>query len=287
MSFVREDFVGSLGTFCGRTNMWRNVFSPVIPMRFSSNPLLRLLELKVQQVRTTFVLKRRCPVGLVKKGRDPSNKKMRARHYVYDLVEDTNVRKKKDLEVILTDFVAGVGNRGDRITMKQNDAYHKLLLPGLAVYASAENIEKFSLLKDEVDYKPKFSSPFVEKTMKNLQHMNVIVLMNKDVPWTLEPWHVRISFRKAGVHIPEDAISLPEEPICGPNMEMENKFFEVTVTINNTEKVPVKCVIHHWSTHVSNKLPPADEGDQPRLALFPVTVSGTVSNANPGLSTAS
>jgi hypothetical protein len=70
-------------------------------------------------------------------------------------------------------------------------------------------------------------------------------------------------------------------------MEMENKFFEVTVTINDTEKVPVKCAIHHWSTQVSDKLPPADEGDQPRMPLFPVTVSGTASKANPGPSTAS
>lgn len=264
--------------------MWRHIFRPVIPMGFSSNRLLFLSELKVlQQVRTTFVLKRRWPVGLVKKGRDPSSKKMRARHFIYDLVEDTDVRKKKDLEVMLTDFVAGVGNRGDRITMKENAAYNKLLLPGLAVYASPENVEKFSHLKDEVDYKPKYSSPFVEKTMKILQNMNVIVVMNKDVPWTVEPWHVKISFRKAGVHVPEYAISLPEEQICGPNMEMENKVFEVTVTINNTEKVPVKCVIHHWSTHVSNKLPSADEGDQPRMPVFP----GTVSKAIPGHSSAS
>jgi large subunit ribosomal protein L9 len=49
-----------------------------------------------------------------------------------------------------------------------------------------------------------------------------------------------MSFRKAGIQVPEDAISIPEEPICGPNMEMENKFFEGTVTINNIEKVPVR-----------------------------------------------
>lgn len=268
--------------------MWRQILRPVIPMRFSGDPLLCLSKLKVyQQLRTTFILKRRWPVGLVKKGRDPLSKRMRARHFVYDLVEDTDVRKKKDLEVILTDFVPGVGNRGDRITMKQNAAYHKLLLPGLAVYASPENIEKFSHLKDEVEYKAKYSSPFVEKTMKILQNMNVIVLMNKDVTWTVEPWHVRISFRKAGIHVPEDAILLPEEPICGPNMEMENKYFEVTVMINNTERVPVKCVIHHWSTDVSNKLPPADEGDQPRTPVFPVTMSGTGSKANSDLSTGS
>ena len=282
--FVAKEFVivGLLRTLCGCTNMWRHIIRSVIPMRFSGNTLLCLSELKVQQFRTTFVLKRRWPVGLVKKGSDPSSKRMRARHFIYDLVEDTDVRKKKDLEVILTDLVAGVGNRGDKITMKRNAAYHKLLLPGLAVYASRENIEKLSHLKDEVDYKPKYSSPFVEKTMQILQNMNVIVLMNKEVPWTIEPWHVRISFRKAGIHVPEDAISLPEEPICGPNMEMENNFFMVTVTINNTENVPVKCIIHHWSTHVSNKLPPADEGDQPRMPVCPVTVSRTASKANPG-----
>jgi len=194
---------------------------------------------------------------------------MRARHFVYDFVEDTNVRKRKELEVILTDFVAGLGNRGDRITMKQKAAYHQLLLPGLAVYASPENIKKFSHLTDAADYKPKYSSPFVQETVNILKNTNVIILMNKGIPWTIEPWHIRMSFRKAGIHVPEEAILLPEEPICGPNMELENKFFEVVVTINNTEKVPVKCVIHHWSTYVSDKLPPAEHlADQPRMPVF-------------------
>jgi large subunit ribosomal protein L9 len=195
---------------------------------------------------------------------------MRGRHFVYDLVEDTDTRKNKELEVILTDYVAGLGNRGDRIIMKQNKAYHKLLLPGLAVYASPENIQKFSDLEDNAQHKPKYSSPFVEKTMSILQNMNVIVLMNKDIPWTVEPWHIRMSFRKAGIHVPEDAISLPDTPICGPNIELENKFFEVTVTINSTEKVPVKCIIHHWSTYVSDKLPRAEEvAEKQRMPAFP------------------
>lgn len=267
--------------------MWRQLLRPVIQLRYSDNPLLFLPHQNVyQQFRTTFILKRRWPPGLVKKGRDPSTKRMRARHFIYDLVEDTDSRKKKELEVILTDFVAGLGNRGDRVIMKQKVAYHQLLLPGLAVYASPENIEKFSHFKDDGDYKPKYSSPFVLKTINILQNTNVIVLMNKDVPWTIEPWHVRMSFRKAGIHVPEDNILLPEEPICGPNMELENKFFEVTVTINNTEKVSVKCVIHHWSTYVSDKLAPAEDlADQPRTPVFPVSVSEMGSNASSNLST--
>lgn len=264
--------------------MWRQLLKPVIQLRHSDNHLLFISHQNVyQQFRTTFILKRRWPPGLVKKGRDPSTRKMRARHFIYDLVEDTNVRKKRQLEVILTDFVAGLGNRGDRLIMKQKAAYHQLLLPGLAVYASPENIEKFSLSKDDVDYKPKYSSPFVLKTISILQCTNVIVLMNKDVPWTIEPWHIRMSFRKAGIHVPDDAILLPEKPICGPNMELENKFFEVTVTINNTEKVPVKCVIHHWSTYVSDKLTPAE--DQPQTPLFPVTASEMDSDTSSNLST--
>lgn len=260
--------------------MWRQLLRPVI-QRYSDNPLFRPHQNVYQQIRTTFILKRRWPPGLVKKGRDPSTKRLKARHFVYDLVEDTNVRKKKELEVILTEFVEGVGNRGDRITMKQKVAYQQLLLPGLAVYASPENTEKFSHFMGGADDKPKYSSPFVSKTINMLQNTNVIVLMNKDIPWTIEPWHVRISFRRAGIHVPEDAIMLPEEPICGPSMELENKFFEVTVTINNTEKVPVKCVIHHWSTQVSDKLAPAEDlADQPRTPVFPVTVSQTGSNAS-------
>lgn len=267
--------------------MWRQLLRPVIPLRCSSYRLLGypVQNLLHQQVRTTFILKRRWAPGLVKKWREPSTKRLRARHFVYDLVEDTDTRKKKELEVILTDFVTGIGNRGDRIIMKQDTAYHKLLLPGFAVYATPENVQKFSHLKDD-EHKPKYSSPFVEKTISILQNMNVMVLMNRDIPWTVEPWHIRLSFRRAGVHIPEDAISMPEEPICGPNMEIENKFFEVTVTINNTEKVPVKCVIHHWSTYVSDKLPPAEDmAEKPRMRVFPVAESERGFNANSDITT--
>lgn len=79
--------------------------------------------------------------------------------------------------------------------------------------------------------------------------------MNKDVPWTLEPWHVRASFRKAGFHVAEEAITLPGKPISGPDLSLENKHFYVTVTINNVEMVKVKCKVHHWSTEITERLP--------------------------------
>lgn len=59
--------------------------------------------------------------------------------------------------------------------------------------------------------------------------------MNKDMPWTLEPWHVKVSFRKSGYVVPEEAITIPKE-IKGPDMSLENKEFFVIVTVNDKKQ---------------------------------------------------
>ena len=57
------------------------------------------------------------------------------------------------------------------------------------------------------------------------------IVMNKESEWTLEPWHVRVAFRKAGIVVPEEAITLPEKKISGPDLNLEGKDFVVTVTV--------------------------------------------------------
>lgn len=87
------------------------------------------------------------------------------------------------------------------------------------------------------------------------RHVYAVVL-NKDQPWEIQPWHIRSSLRKAGVYILNDSqIELPAEKITGPDMRKQNKEFTCTVTINNLEKVKVRCRIHHWSTDPTNRLP--------------------------------
>lgn len=76
-----------------------------------------------------------------KKGRE--FKKLKSRHFIYELVKDTSIERQPDIEVILKSFVEGIGNPGDKVSVRPNLAYNKLLLPGLAVYASSENIEKY------------------------------------------------------------------------------------------------------------------------------------------------
>lgn len=57
------------------------------------------------------------------------------------------------------------------------------------------------------------------------------VVMNKEIPWTLEPWHIRTMFRKIGFIVPDEAITMPPQPISGPDMNLENKEFYVTVKV--------------------------------------------------------
>lgn len=70
--------------------------------------------------------------------------------------------------------------------------------------------------------------------------------MNKEMPWTVEPWHVRASFRKAGVHVPDEAIQLPDKPITGPNLDLEAKQFFVTVTVSSD----ISWRKYHFLSHI-------------------------------------
>ena len=59
----------------------------------------------------------------------------------------------------------------------------------------------------------------------------VSVTMNNETPWTLEPYHIKTAFRKAGVQVPAEAITLPDRPISGPDMNLEGKEFFVHIQV--------------------------------------------------------
>ncbi|KAI4468305.1 ribosomal protein l9 n-terminal domain [Holotrichia oblita] len=171
-----------------------------------------------QQIRTTFILKRRTPPLLHKKGGPP--KRLKNKHYVYDLVQDTNTLRQPNIDVILTEYVDGLGSKGERVSVKPYFAYNQLLLPCLAVYATPENIKNCDVIVS------------LFQTINIFSNKTISVVMNKEMPWTLQPWHVKASFRKCGYHVPEDTITMPTNIIQGPNMEFENKEFFVMVTVS-------------------------------------------------------
>lgn len=233
--------------------MWK-IFRPLILQELKKQVFIEAKCPLQSQIRTTFILKRTHPPKLHRKGESPKN--MKRRNFIYELVKDTNVEKAQEIEVILKSYVEGLGNVGDKVSVKPNYAYDKLLLPGLAVYATPENFEKY---RTNSDSEKQYSSAYALYTVKSLQRVLLSVVMNMEQPWTIKPWHIKASFRKCGYVVPEYAITVPEQPISGPNMDLENKEFLVTVTINKTEKVQVRCRIHHWSTNIVDRVPYIDK----------------------------
>lgn len=158
------------------------------------------------------------------------------------------------MEVVLTAFVDGFGDKGDVVSCKEHTAYNKLLLPGLAVYKTPENLVRFAKTAAEKETSV-HSSPFAQRTVNVLESRVLGIIMNKETPWVLQPWHVRASLRKIGVNAVEESIELPETPITGPDLLKQNKEFDVYVTVNGLERAKVRCRIHHWSTDTSERLP--------------------------------
>ncbi|CAL1288213.1 unnamed protein product [Larinioides sclopetarius] len=91
----------------------------------------------------------------------------------------------------------------------------------------------------------KYSSIQAGMLVKVLSKSTIPVFMNHKEPWTVEKKHIHVAFRVEGFLVPEDAIELPSTPIEGPDLEKESTDFAVYVTINNTEKVPVRCRLFH------------------------------------------
>ncbi|CAD6231942.1 GSCOCG00001664001-RA-CDS [Cotesia congregata] len=208
----------------------------------------------IQQTRNTFVLKRQYKLPLLEKGAQIKNWKNR--YFIYQLVENRNNRKREQIDVILKTFVEGMGVRGDKLSLSPYYAYKHLLLPGLAAYATPENIKKFQ--EDIGVPQQAYSSPFVPQTIRLLGEFLLQVNMSADNPWTLATEHVWSAFRENKIHMSRDSVTLPERPINGPNLEMENKEFYVTVTINQREKINVRCRIRYRSNDPNKLMPDPD-----------------------------
>uniref|UniRef100_A0A8C7ERY7 Large ribosomal subunit protein bL9m n=1 Tax=Neovison vison TaxID=452646 RepID=A0A8C7ERY7_NEOVI len=154
--------------------------------------------------RGTVIVERWWKVPLAGEGRKP---RLRRRHRVYKLVEDTKHGPKGSLELILTQSVEGLGVRGDLVSVKKSLGRNQLLPQGLAVYASPENkklFEEEKLLRQEGK---------LEKIQTRAGEM-------------------------LGVVVAPHALKLPEEPIT----QWGEYWCEVTVNGLDTVKVPMSVV---------------------------------------------
>ncbi|XP_012370440.1 39S ribosomal protein L9, mitochondrial [Octodon degus] len=186
----------------------------------------------------TVIVERWWKVPLAGEGRKP---RLRRRHRVYRLVEDTKHRPKENLELILTQSVDELGVRGDLVSVTKSVGRNKLLSQGLAVYASPENkklFEEEKLLR-QAGKLARLQTKAGEATVKFLRSCHLEVGMKNNVKWELNSEIVaRHFFKNLGVVVAPHTLKLPEEPIT----RWGEYWCEVTVNGLDTVRVPMSVV---------------------------------------------
>ncbi|XP_069650220.1 large ribosomal subunit protein bL9m isoform X2 [Haliaeetus albicilla] len=172
--------------------------------------------LSLSHSRGTVVVERWWQVPLSKEGRQP--RLHPRRHRIYRLVEDTKHLPKTNLELILTQSVENLGNRGDVVSVKKSVGRNKLLPQGLAVYASPENRKMF------------------EEEKKLRQEGKLEVLQTQSGEKTIK--FLKSCRLELRVFVPPHALKLPEEPIT----RWGEYWCDVTVNGLETVRVPMSVV---------------------------------------------
>ncbi|XP_058016810.1 large ribosomal subunit protein bL9m [Ahaetulla prasina] len=186
--------------------------------------------------RETVIVERWWKVPLGKKGREPRIKHTRYR--VFRLVEDLKHSPKEPLELILTEPVEDVGNRGETIFVHRSFGRNHLLFHNRAVYASPENkkfFEEENRLREEGKL-PRLQTHSGMKTVRFLKNCTLEIGVNECDQWELTKEIVcRHFLRNLGVVVPPQALTLPEEPIT----KLGSYWCEVTVNGLDTVRVPL------------------------------------------------
>ncbi|XP_007975353.3 large ribosomal subunit protein bL9m isoform X1 [Chlorocebus sabaeus] len=210
----------------GTERLLRGGIQELLRPRHEGNSPGLARDFSLSQNRGTVIVERWWKVPLAGEGRKP---RLRRRHRVYKLVEDTKHRPKENLELILTQSVENIGVRGDLVSVRKSLGRNRLLPEGLAVYASPENkklFEEEKLLRQEGKLE-KLQTKAGEATVKFLKSCRLEVGMKNNVKWELNPEIVaRHFFKNLGVVVAPHTLKLPEEPIT----RWGEYWCEVTVT---------------------------------------------------------
>ena len=116
--------------------------------------------------------------------------------FQYRVVRDTDAEKWGSLDVILTEYVEGVGYKGEIVNVPREVAYTELLPAQLALYPTPENVALFEEERKQLVDRPQIS-PFVAKCRDYLKSIVLQIPINiKLKDWTLTHDNVRIALRR-------------------------------------------------------------------------------------------
>lgn len=115
-------------------------------------------------------------------------------HYHYKLVDVLHKKKWGNVDLMLTEYVEGVGHKGEIVNVPRHLAYYELLPSRLAVYPTDEYLEMFKKDRAEIVNKPKVS-PYAMKAKEEIEKITLDVPMNLNAEWQLTVENIRIALR--------------------------------------------------------------------------------------------
>ncbi|OQR70574.1 39S ribosomal protein L9 [Tropilaelaps mercedesae] len=198
---------------------------------------------------------------------EPHKNLKKRRMNIFEVVECTDNFIKEPMSVVLKTFVEGVGYAGDVVKIPPMQARLDFLLPGIAEYPTPEALEWARQYQANTDIK-RHSSLFSPRIIRLLRETLFSLDMNASTRWRLEPWHVRTALRCAGLVVPEEAITLPEEPIEGPDNAL-GKDVVVQIMINGKDEA--RCRLRIQSAEAKSfTVSPLDDSGTPWFMEEPV-----------------
>lgn len=192
----------------------------------------------------TCVVERHVKASLVPKGKDPRSFNLKSRHFQYKLVDCLHTKKWGNIDLMLTEYVEGIGHKGEIVNVPRHTAYYELLPARLAVYPTEEYLEMFKEARQSLATKSKVS-PFAMKTKEELSKIILDIPMNVKSEWTLNKDHIRIALRCKKIMSTNDSIIIDETlKIDNTNWKSYNQEpFTVKIKVNDYLIADLKCRI--------------------------------------------
>eukprot|EP00088_Acartia_fossae_P034792 TRINITY_DN35754_c0_g1_i1.p1 TRINITY_DN35754_c0_g1~~TRINITY_DN35754_c0_g1_i1.p1 ORF type:complete len:294 (-),score=38.94 TRINITY_DN35754_c0_g1_i1:202-1083(-) len=173
------------------------------------------------------------------------------KYMVYEIEE--KYQEQETTKVILLRNVDDYGVKGQIVNFPSLSVHRDLLLPGLAVYCTEENLAKHADIV--IPEETQMNSSETARLLHNMWSKRTLsICMHTDNPWTIEPWHIKASLRKLKTWCKTEDIEIPGGQISGPNLSLENKEFVAILTVNKFEKIRLRCRIHHLATTPDKKI---------------------------------
>ncbi|CAF2107589.1 unnamed protein product [Rotaria magnacalcarata] len=194
-------------------------------------------------IRTTVIVERVHPLTKLRPWENIYDySKYKYTDFQYRVVRDTDTEKWGNIDVILAEYVEGVGYKGEIVNVPREVAYRELLPAQLALYPTKENIALFEEERKLLVDRPQIS-PFVMKCRDYLKSILLQIPMNlKLKDWSVTRDNIRIALRRINVMCDEDAIMLEENAVNQDTYKLGEEF-NVVLKINPLVDVAIKCVI--------------------------------------------